>query len=157
MDERKRMLATAWRDLAGWSLGMVDEWGEVSVTADWTSEIDRAGGYSCGCRYTRRGDELPDPDAPANWGVWLDSLQEQWAVDVEQTTQLGVHHFYVEVGPGTHESHCRASALLGAICNAHRKMGGRLVDEDLKESAWELPSSVTAWWEAEQSGRIPGA
>jgi len=156
MDERKRMLATAWRDLAGWSVGMVLSDGCVVV--GWRRSEEIAGGWYIDVA-ERDGNvtvvspnlygfqHLPDPYAPANWGVWLDSLQEEWAVNVNQTTRLGTHHFVIDVGPGLYESDCRASALLGALCRA---VALDSAAPDAPPPA--LPPSVTAWWEAEQQG-----
>jgi hypothetical protein len=134
MDEHKRMLAAAWRDLAGWSVGMV---GITSVATQ-------------GCMVVMRGHEmkvggfwLPDPDAPANWGVWM-----EWAASDGDTTcpvelSLDEDGWSCSRGAtGWHYGETPAAAVLGAFV--------------LNVSRDGLPPSVIAWWEAEQAGGEDG-
>lgn len=151
MDERKRMLATAWRDLAGWSVGMVTDDDDVVIfggerTSDIRSGCSPFGGEPCThediCEYA-----LPDPDAPANWGVWLawmekhlpglrlgrDDMAEAWAASVDGIQHRGT--------PG--------AALMGLMCRWYE-------DKDVLVAPEYVPPSVTAWWEAEQQGGTDG-
>lgn len=126
MDERKRLLATAWRDLAGWSVGMIDTDGEVcDGRVNWEEDEGR----------------LPDPDAPANWGVWLAWVWRNTSGHVR--LDADGDWWCAQHTPESRKTHtetlrvlCPAHALLTLVCMVHERSG--------------LPPSVTAWWEAEQ-------
>jgi hypothetical protein len=112
------MLATAWRDLAGGHVGMVTDAGECLVEvashcADARFEGPNTGGW--------RSDWLPDPDAPANWGVWLAWAQRDRggtpARVINKTLPYELLRWYVW--------------------------------STLRAGRHTLPPSVLAWWEVE--------
>jgi len=138
MDERKRMLATAWRDLAGWSVGMVTDDDDVVIfggkrTSDIRSGCSHFGGDPCTyediCEHA-----LPDPDAPANWGVWLAWAQREagqrpkW-LDYGDALPYELLQWYVEV------------------CDRHKQQG--------VTPTTAMPPSVIAWWESEELSDWP--
>lgn len=146
MDEQKRMLATALRDMVGWSVGMVLDDGGVVV--GWRRSEDIAGGWYIDVA-ERDGNvtavspnlygfqHLPDPDAPANWGVWL-----AWC-DKSLSGVTLRHGMYwsaeSECGALTSGEHdLAAEAMLHLWC------------QDNEGSIADWPPSVTTWREAQQ-------
>ncbi len=143
MDEQKRMLATAWRDLAGGAEGMVymAELGPGPLNRH-VMDAESARRASVSTAW------LPGPDAPPNWGVWLawmekhlpglrlgrDDMAAAWTATVDGIQHRGT--------PG--------AALMGLMCRWYE-------DRDVLVSPEYVPPSVTAWWKAQQTSPIPGA
>lgn len=129
MDDRKRMLATAWRDLAGWKLWMVlgvgpGRWqGHAVVNKVMLRELAKGDGPLV---HGTAECWLPDPDAPANWGVWL-----AWAWT---------------------EFKCGAMPIPPVDASLPVRLLKAVVEWRNEWAEPRLPPSVTAWWEAEQQG-----
>lgn len=133
MDEQDRMLAKAWRDLAGLHVGMV----LASGTVISRRALDRmADGLQIPL-------SLPALDSPANWGHWL-----AWMV-VHTSTPVDVHTFtlggaiqwrvtYRGHPRSTHGGGRPARALLMAYVRGCLLSGS--------PNPWPKAPSVLAWW-----------
>ncbi len=131
-EDRDRMLAEAWRDLAGWQPGMMDEHGRARC-GTCTRPIDHDA-------------TLPALDSPANWGHWEDwCSQRGFTVEVSPspyTHGAPVEGWLITVdGRSSAMGKTRGEALLAALCVGRG---------DLFGETYELPPSVLAWWKAEQ-------
>jgi len=118
-----RQLAEAWRDLAGWHVGMVDVEGEVyDGRTDWNEEPGI----------------LPDLDSPANWGHWHDFVDlAVGGASLKRSCKWWV----AETKGGsmwTAEHENRGTALLELWCR----------DGEWAKGTW--PPSVLAWWKSQQ-------
>ena len=140
MDDRERMLATAWRDLAGWHVGMALKpwcWKSVGgvvvrIEQDGMLWVDDGSEHYAWSGQSKDG--LPDPDAPANWGVWLAWAQREagqrpkW-LDYGDALPYELLQWYVEV------------------CDRHKQQG--------VTPTTAMPPSVIAWWESEELSDWP--
>ncbi len=125
MKTKDRMLAEAWRDLAGWHVGMVLHGFGPGRREPVTESMVRRMKRGEGClAYGGAPYYLPALESPANWGHWA-----AWAE--EHVPGVTVPRF----------RHDFARLLLRA---AHIELRG--------EEGPGAPPSVLAWWKAEQEG-----
>ncbi len=119
MTTKDRMLAEAWRDLAGWHVGMVT----LLKNVVWSVEPD--GWVHLSNTANVAGSTLvPALDSPSNWGHWL-----AWMVELA-------------------DAYPALSALSRAAATAelpHQLMRG-YVEWRLCWAEPKLPASVLAWW-----------
>ena len=126
MDDAARNMAECWRDLSGDATGMV--WMLIdgtpsdlrSVTGDLEMQED-PDGDSISEMY------LPDPSAPANWGVWASAAKH-----MAGTLPMWLAEQWDGRLPWR---------LLGWLCRMH---------EAMKDPWGPLPPSVQAWWAEQQ-------
>ena len=142
MNDDDRMLAEAWRDLAGWRVGMVsiaphpNSMGGVVVIARaqlWVYNEPEDRTFVWDLDTTGL---LPDLDSPANWGHWL-----AWAdraldgILLYRDGELWVAEMYGG----------------NAFSNGQMNPAAALLELAIREgvAGTEAPS-VLAWWKAEQ-------
>jgi hypothetical protein len=132
-----RQLAEAWRDLAGWHVGMVcsDEHVLLSVDTDDSTVLFSEIGF------TSQDIPVPALDSPANWGHWLAWVAQNSADPGAQLQvfMAGDARARVwDVGAADHRGRAASpsEALLEAFVKASDKQG--------------LPPSVLAWWKSQQ-------
>ena len=155
MDDAKRKLAECWRDLVGWCPGMAlrpvshrSKGGVVSIVDRrglWVANPDgNRYHWDLSCR-----DGLPDPDAPANWGVWLAWTAKRFgsaALKVHETggfAQTGLLPWPDAVGSSV------AAGLLAAVCRHFDFIASQT---ERPAGRTDLPPSVQAWWAEPQEG-----
>ena len=142
----KRKLAECLRDLAGWHPFMVytGSWCITGPCGDGPQPVIPRDAEAWNRHPDAFAHLLPDPDAPANWGVWLGWLWRNTSGHIRLDADRD--WWSARWTPEHRRRHvetlrflCPARALLTLVC--------------MTRSSDSLPPSVQAWWAEQQEAR----